>query len=118
MNNSFPYKSTEEFFRSIIEKYDRNELLVSESYPDRGTDPLWARFERSVFNQQDQGEATISRYAIWANTVRDNIIEGMEAMDSGENRKAKNHLIRAANSLSAFADIQAYFEQSKSGERK
>jgi hypothetical protein len=94
----------------IVEQYDQPELRISAAYQDGGTDPLWPRFSRSAGNQIDNGPATLSRYAIWANTVRDNIVRGMEAMESGDTERGRYHLIRAANSLSAFCDVQAHFD--------
>ena len=94
---------------AIMRKYDSEELVVSRAHGDGGTDPLWPRFHRAAINQMSGGEATLSRYAIWANTVRDNIIRALElGFDSpGE---ARELLVRAANSLSAFSDVQAYFD--------
>lgn len=103
-------KLTEKKLSEITQRYDQGELIVSKAFGDGGTDPLWPRFERSVLNQMSGGEAMESRYAIWANTVRDNIIQGMAAMEAGDQDTAKRHLIRAANSLSAFSDVQAYFD--------
>lgn len=101
----------------IIERYDQPELILSKAYADAGIDPLWSRFYRGAGNQIDDGDATTARYAIWANTVRDNIIEGMRAMEAGNHVAGRQHLIRAANSLSAFADVQAYFDPFNLGER-
>lgn len=101
----------------IIKRYDRPELIVSTAYADGGIDPLWSRFYRGAGNQIDGGDATTARYAIWANTVRDNIIEGMRAMEAGDDATGRQHLIRAANSLSAFADVQAYFDPFDFGKR-
>lgn len=101
----------------IMERYDQPELILSKAYADAGIDPLWSRFFRGAINQIDGGDAMAARYAIWANTVRDNIIEGMKAMETGNVDAGRNHLIRAANSLSAFADVQAYFDPFNLGER-
>jgi len=107
----------EEKLGEIMDRYDQPELRVSTAYPDAGTDPLWSRFSGGVINQMDGGEAMPARYAIWANTVRDNIIEGMKAMEVGNVEASRHHLIRAANSLSAFADVQAYFDPFNLGEK-
>lgn len=101
----------------IMDCYDQPKLRISTAYPDAGTDPLWSRFSGGVINQMDGGEAMPARYAIWANTVRDNIIEGLKAMEAGNTEAGRHHLIRAANSLSAFADVQAYFDSLNLGER-
>ena len=102
----------------IVDRYDQATLRISNTYADGGTDPLWPRFSRSVGNQMDNGPAALSRYAIWANTVRDNIIKGIEQMQSGDAAAAQYHLIRAANSLSAFSDVQAYFDPMEMGKRR
>ena len=102
---------------AIIDKYDNNRLKISMSYTDGGVDPQWPRFNRAIMNQCESGEAALSRYAIWANTVRDNIIKAMREIENGNEDGAKRLLIRAANSLSAFADVQAYFDPFGLGEK-
>lgn len=102
----------------IVQKYEVDELQLSTAYRDGSIDPLWGRFARAVSNQMESGDATFSRYAIWANTVRDNITEAMELMEAAETEEARRLMIRAANSLSAFADIQAYFDPFGLGERQ
>ena len=99
--------SIEKKITKIIETYDSPSLLVSSAYPDGGTEPLFSRLERAASNQACEGEAAISRYAIWANTVRDTIIECLfDLGDDPQNREVIQKLVRAANSLSAFAEIQ------------
>ena len=95
-----------EDIRKISEKYDRDSLQVSEAYEDGGLDPLWPRFERAATNQAEDGLASFSRYGIWANTVRDNLREAINLIDQGHHKKAQALLIRAANSMSAFSDVQ------------
>jgi len=63
-----------------------------------------------VGNQMTDGEAALARYAIWANTVRDNIVEASRLIEAGQKDEAQRLLVRAANSLSAFSDVQAYFD--------
>ncbi len=96
-----------EDIQNIISRYDTDEIKVSNAYEDGGLDPLWPRLERAALNQAEEGLATFSRYGIWGNTVRDNIREAMSLMESGEFDDAFPLLIRAANSLSAFSEIQA-----------
>ena len=55
-------------------------------------------------NQITGGDATLSRYAIWAETVRSVVLHAVEQAEEGSD--AKLNLIRAANSLAAFAVIQ------------
>ena len=101
---------SERRLEEIVEHYDQRELRISTAYLDGGADPLWPRFSRSAGNQISKGPAALSRYAIWANTVRDNIIRGMEELESGDRELGRYHLVRAANSLSAFSDVQAHFD--------
>ena len=106
-------------FENIVKKYDEGRLVVSRAYLDGGLDLRWPRFERAVGNQIEDGEATVARYAIWANTVRDHIIEAMRLMDEkGQPEEARRLLIAAANSLSAFSDVQTYFDPFGLGEVK
>ena len=95
----------------IITKFDSDrEFIVSDAYPDGGDDPLFPRLLRAAGNQASQGPAAIPRYAIWANTVRDNIRMADREMRDGNFQEAHRLLCRAANSLSAFSEIQACFD--------
>ena len=99
-----------EALQELVRRYDQPELAISQAYQDGGVDPLWPRFERAAINQLEDGEATVSRYGIWANTVRDNIVEAMRLLESGDSLAAHTQLVRAANSLSAFSEFQALFD--------
>jgi len=109
---------TPERLSAIVQRYSEDRLLISSAYADGGTDPLWARFEGGVINQMENGDAMAARYAIWANTVRDNIVEAIQRMESGDQAEAKRMMVRAANSLSAYSDVQAYFDPFELGERQ
>ena len=74
---------TPELLGAITQRYDTDRLLVSTAYPDGGTDYLRGRLEGGLLNQMEAGDAMAARYAIWANTVRDNIIAGMHALKAG-----------------------------------
>lgn len=108
---------TPEILSEIMERYDTDRLLVSTAYADAGTEPLRGRLEGGLLNQMEAGDAMAARYAIWANTVRDNIIAGLDALTDGEAEVGRRHLVRAANSLSAFADAQAYLDTMNLGVR-
>jgi hypothetical protein len=108
---------TPEVLSAIVERYDTDRLVVSTAYADSGTEPLRGRLEGGLINQIDGGDAMAARYAIWANTVRDNIIVGMNALKAGEANEGYRHLVRAANSLSAFSDAQAYLDPLNMGTR-
>lgn len=90
-----------------IQRFDNDrEMLTGDSSRDGGTMMLFARLERAALNQFDDGESTVSRYAIWANTVRDYIRAAMSAPDDERQRL----LTHASNSLSAFFEIQSIFD--------
>jgi hypothetical protein len=109
-------KYPEELVNQIIESFDREDKVVlSEAYSDGGTDPLSPRLGRAVLNQISEGDATFSRYAIWANTVRDNIIRAISLLENQDTDEAYRHLVRAVNSLSAFTEIQALLDPLKIG---
>lgn len=108
---------TPDVLNAISERYDTDRLVVSTAYADAGTEPLRGRLEGGLINQIEGGDAMAARYAIWANTVRDNIIAGMNALKAGEPSEGYRHLIRAANSLSAFSDAQAYLDPLNMGAR-
>ena len=108
---------TPDVMSAIVERYDTDRLVVSTAYADGGTEPLRGRLEGGLLNQMENGDAIAARYAIWANTVRDNIIAGMNALKAGEQTEGYRHLIRAANSLSAFSDAQAYLDPLNMGIR-
>jgi hypothetical protein len=104
---------TEEQIQQLIKGYQHSSTLkVSEAYGDGGLEPLFPRLERAALNQIEGGDAAVSRYAIWANTLRDTIIDCIHELGGdAENREVIKKLVRAANSLSAFSDIQALFDQ-------
>ena len=96
---------TEDELSAIIRQYDVNQIKLSDAYGG-GTDGVWPRFHRAALNQMSEGEATVSRYAIWANTVRDNAHLAHKLIDEGKNDEAKSLIVRVINSLSAFSDVQ------------
>jgi hypothetical protein len=93
----------------LIERYDSTEVDRRTVMVDGGFDPLWPRFKRAAIDQLCGDSAALSRYSIWANTVRDNILEGLSAVEKGDQEDVRYHLIRAVNSLSAFSDFQCLF---------
>lgn len=105
----------DELFK-IIEKYDTDrEFLISTAFLDGGIDPLFGRLHRAAINQNCGGEAAISRYGIWANTVRDNIRQADVEIENGNIAAARRLLRRAANSLSAFSELQTHFDPMEIG---
>jgi len=107
-------EDTEQAIDDIIEKYDNDKrLLVSDANEDGGTSSLFARLGRAALNQANNGEATISRYGIWSNTVRDHISVAIRMFESGNEEEAIRLLTAAHNSLSAFADIQSILDPNK-----
>lgn len=101
-----------EDIEAIIEEYNTaHEFRISTAFPDDGVGLLLPRLGRAAMNQVYDGDAVFSRYAIWANTARDTIIEAVKRMEQGKSeREIRPLLIEVANSLSAFSDIQAKFD--------
>ncbi len=108
----------EQELQRILERFDQQErIVVSDAYADGGTGPLFPRLERAVLNQIDEGHAVFPRYAIWANTVRDCVREAIRLIQVGEGEASLPLLRQAANSLSAFSEIQAFFDETGTGRR-
>jgi hypothetical protein len=110
-------QTKEEQIQDLIQLYqDSLTLKVSEAYLDGGLEPLFGRLERAAINQADGGEATVSRYAIWANTLRDTIIACIpELGGDAENREVIKKLVQVAKALSAFSDIQVLLDPMQIG---
>lgn len=101
----------------IIERYKTDRELISEmpfnacDLDNWNFDYVFPRLERAAINQIGNGEATISRYAIWTETIH-----GLLGCCIGELKKKHNTekihklLIMATNSIRAFCDIQAMFD--------
>jgi len=97
----------EQMLNRIASKFDTDKkLLVSNAYGDGGTNSLFPRLIRAALNQCDGGDATVSRYSIWANTVRDHISTAIRLIESGDKEEGYRLLTAAHNSLSAFSEIQ------------
>lgn len=102
--------------QEILDRHDTDEeVIVSNAFSDGGVDPLFPRLARAALNQTDEGGATFSRYAIWANTVRDNLREASENVRAHNYEEAERFIRRSINALSAFSEIQALFDGRDSG---
>lgn len=97
----------EKMLQDVAARFDTDkELVVSSAYGDGGTELLFPRLIRAAMNQCYEGDATVSRYAIWANTVRDHISAAMRMIENNETKEGFRLLIAAHNSLSAFSEVQ------------
>lgn len=95
----------------ILEEYNTDNVLkISKAFGDGGAENPTMRLARAAGNQAFEDPASFSRYGIWANTVRDNICKAKKIIDDGDLEEGRRLLTRAANSLSAFSDIQALFD--------
>jgi hypothetical protein len=107
MNN---HKISERIDEIIVQFNSSSKFSISNIYGDGGACNPAPRLNRAAINQiEGEDGATLSRYAIWANTVRDNIIEAVELLKTDQD-KSIELLITSANSLSAFSEIQAIFD--------
>jgi hypothetical protein len=106
-----------EIISKIIDNYSAEKSIrISSAYTDGGLEPLFPRLERAALDQVESDDETFSRYAIWANTVRDTIIQAVKMINENSNNKeVLPLLIRAANSLSAFSEIQALLDPDNTG---
>ncbi|MBA3312086.1 MAG: hypothetical protein H0T47_02165 [Planctomycetaceae bacterium] len=108
-------KLDENTMRRIVEQFNTDELLVrfdaGEVSGPLSLDlsfMLSPRLERAALNQLSAGEATMSRYVIWAETVRGIVLDAIGVLGTmPESVDATRNLTRAANSLAAFAAIQS-----------
>ena len=99
---------SENQLQEVIDSYQtESEIVRTEVHREEGLDFLFPRLSRAALNQLTEGPATVSRYAIWADTVGNNIIAALHATDDRERRRL---LIRAVNSLSAFSELQSLFD--------
>ncbi len=104
-------RDPEKMLHDIVARFDTDEgLVVSEGYGDGGTELLFPRLTRAAMNQCYDGDAMVSRYAIWANTVRDHISAAIRLIENNETDAGYRLLIAAHNSLSAFSEIQKQFD--------
>ena len=94
----------------IIQKHDDDtHIILTQAFSDGGAGPLFGRLERAASNQVSEGSSMFSRYGIWANTVRDNLVEALADIDNDSSDSSKK-ITRCINSLSAFAEIQRLFD--------
>jgi|688.fasta_scaffold221014_2 hypothetical protein len=108
-------KLDEETMSRIIRDFDMDGRLVPfsamevrEALPLDNSFGLSGRLERAALNQLSDGEATVTRYAIWAETVRGIILDAIDSIGaSPEYSSTKRNLTKAANSLAAFSTIQS-----------
>lgn len=71
------------------------------------------RLERAVIDQVHGERATTGKYAIWSRDIRFLIKTAIEDLDNKDEDLAKEKLIRVLNSLGAFEDIMAVFDDIK-----
>jgi hypothetical protein len=66
-----------------------DQQVISSAYADGGIEPLFPRLQRAAIDQIGSDDATYSRYAIWANTVRDNVRSAVDLLKKGDQREAE-----------------------------
>jgi len=103
---------TEDEIEDIIEHFNTDrEFHISQAFSDGGAVNPDKRLLRAAVDQLHEDGSTVSRYGIWANTIRDNIIQADVEIDNDNIIEARRLLRCAANSMSAFAELQAQFEK-------
>ncbi|MBL4680146.1 MAG: hypothetical protein JKY88_05415 [Pseudomonadales bacterium] len=101
----------EEDIASIIRKYksvNTQHDPISGDYTPDGL--LWDRFNRAAVNQSYEGDATITRYAIWAKELALHIEHARDKLGKNENTHADELLMTVTNSLLAFSELQWAFD--------
>jgi hypothetical protein len=81
------------------------------------TEMLFPRLHRAAINQLENGSATSSRYGIWAATVRDILVESLQAISTRNPDDARESIRYAINALGAFIDIQAAMDSYQGKDR-
>ena len=108
-----------EQLQEIIRRFDDHQRLMArprgndfEVKIDSEPDGMLAlRLDRAVMNQVGNGQATVSRYANWADTVRDLIRRSLRELEQESGFEcSKSSLKQASNSLAAFSEIQNHFD--------
>ena len=99
---------TESVLSYLEQAAESSRLLTDLPFPDGGIDEpmLFARLHRAAMNHLSGGNATTARYGIWAVTCRDHVAEALALLEQGDLAAARALLIKAANSLTAFAEVQ------------
>ena len=103
-----PVRPTADALIELIERFETADRpLRGDAYVDGGLDALFPRLVRAAINQLEGGPATLPRYGIWANGLRDHIAAAMQLMVQGDTDAAMPLLVRAHNAMAAFAEVQA-----------
>ena len=106
---------------AIFERYNETDRVVPID-AKQVADPLpfdlsfmaSGRLARASMNQSEGGDATISRYQIWAETIRGILLSSLEEIESGRpDEDTVRNLRRAINSLGAFCTIQDEVEKKR-----
>jgi len=97
---------------ALIDRFDRSDQPIrGDAYADGGLDALFPRLARAALNQLEGGTATLPRYGIWANGVRDHIATAMQLIAQGDTDAATPLLVRAHNAMAAFAEVQGLLDK-------
>jgi hypothetical protein len=102
----------------ILERFDDDRKIqhlnayeVSEGISLDEAFMLIPRLERAAINQINDGSATVSRYVIWAETVRGILLSAEADVAEGNlTGDTLRKLRKCINALSAFSEIQQIFE--------
>jgi len=100
----------ESALHQLIESYSQDRHLcpfdgINAPHSSESPQMMQARLERAALNQVSGGEATLSRYLIWAETVRGVIVRTIKEIESSSGDLSVGGLIMTANSLARFCKI-------------
>ena len=100
--------------QSIVEKYSDGRTLIeftTINEPNSSESPqmLQGRLQRAAINQVSDGASTLSRYQIWAETLRGIVVRASRSESCCS--ELRTELVQAANSLACFCEIQSRLDR-------
>ena len=109
----------ESALQELIESYSQDRRLLpfsalNEPQSSESPQMMQARLERAALNQASGGDATLSRYRIWAETVRGVIVKTIGEIESSSIDLPIEELVMTANSIACFCEIQDRLDSSNS----
>ncbi|MGD9420264.1 MAG: hypothetical protein Q7R22_015110 [Verrucomicrobiota bacterium JB025] len=95
----------------LIELYSEEQRIspfegLNEPHSSESPQMMQARLERAALNQICGGEATLSRYRIWMETVRGVLVRTIAEREGTSEGPSTEELVMTANSLACFCEIQ------------
>jgi hypothetical protein len=99
-------------FDKILQRFDDDRKIHDlNAYEGSAGGPWNGRLEAAAVDQIEDDVDAIPRYAIWAETVRGNLLSAEADITAGKSTNdALRKLRSSVNALSAFSEIQRIFD--------